>query len=242
MPVQFRRSVIMLALVEAIIIGVHLLTLVAAYGFGRDYLFGLNPLFDVDLERNVPTFFSFALLLVAAFQLAVITRTWPAGQKPRRALWAGLSAAFFYLAADEGFEIHERANRLFGRVLGGEEMTFYAWLIPYSVVALVFGLIYLRFLRQLPRNLRNQFIIGGLIYLGGAFGAEVLGGIYVHFQHTERALGYDLLSALEETLEMAGVIWFINALSYCYEKNGAPMLAHRSAVSQPEKRSASTSA
>lgn len=241
MPMQFRKLATALVLAEALIVGVHLGTLVAAYGFGHDWLWGLNYLFDVDRERNVPAVFSYVLLLTAATLLALIAWKQPPGAKPRRILWAGLSAVVFYLSADEGFEIHERIGIATSRLLGGGEMTNYAWLVPYALIGLVFVVVYRRFLADLPRHVRTQFLIAAAMYVVGAFGMEFLAGVYVKINHTERALGYDLLSTTEETLEMLGAIWFINALNVHLEKNGAPEPLPRSAASEPEK-SASTSA
>ena len=56
-------------------------------------------------------------------------------------------------------------------------------------------------------------LIAGALFVGGAFGTEFLAGIYVYFFRTEETLGYDLLSALEEALEMAGVIYLIYTLT-----------------------------
>ncbi len=234
MPAPSSRKLIMvLTAVATIIIAVHVGTLIARYAFDRDHVFGLTNMFDVDMERNVPAMFSFSLLMIAAVLLAVIARRQPAGTRPRAALWAGLGAAFFYLACDEGFELHERVGAFVADALGGGKLTHYAWLIPYGIGALVFGIIYARFLRQLPRDTRIQFLIAGTIFVGGAFATEFFAGIYVYYRGTEQTLGYDLLSALEESLEMAGVIWFIHALVHHLQKNSAPTPERRGAVVQP---------
>lgn len=237
-----RKLVTVLAAVAVIIVGVHLGTLIANYFLGHDNLFGMTMMFDVDRERNVPAVFSFLLLLIAAVLLAVIARKQPSGSKPSAALWAGLSAVFFYLMADEGFSVHEYIGSLVADALGGGKLTHYAWLIPYAIGGLVLGVIYLRFLRQLPRDTRKQFLIAGTIFVGGAFGTEILAGIYVYFQSTENTFAYDLLSALEETLEMTGVIWFICALMSHLEKHSAPTPERRGAVAHHRNSRESTSA
>ena len=208
-----RRIVATLALIAAGIMGVHLATLVLSYGFDRDNVLGLARLFDVDGEDNVPAIFSFGLLLFAAVLLSLITLQQPRGARPRRALWGGLAAVFFYLATDEGFELHERVSRSAARVLGAHELSYYAWIAPYALGALVFGVAYARFLGQLPRPIRIRFLAAGTVYVSGALGAELVGAAYVHHFHTEHALGYDIETAIEESLEMAGVILFIYALA-----------------------------
>jgi uncharacterized membrane protein YidH (DUF202 family) len=239
MPGNSRRLVLLLGLFATAIMGVHLVTLIADYGFGRDHVFGLRDLFDVDRERNVPAAFSFILLLAASALLGLITYRHAPGAKPRAAYWAGLSLAFLCLAADEALEIHESVGAVVARVTDAGELTYYAWLLPYSVIALGFGIAYLRFLRQLPRITRARFLIAATIFAAGALGTEALAAVYVHFQHTEHTLAYDLLSALEEALEMTGLIYFIHVLSGWLQNNSAPMPKHRGAVSPDSRTSTS---
>ena len=72
MPTFRRRLVLALAAVAAVIIAVHVGTLIANYGFGRDNLFGITRMFDVDREANVPAVFSVGLLVIACVLLATI--------------------------------------------------------------------------------------------------------------------------------------------------------------------------
>lgn len=79
---------------------------------GHETMLGLVPLFDVDREQSVPTFFSACLLLTAAGLLALIA----AGKRSRRARfaahWKGLAVGFLYLAADEVAGFHEQFGPL----------------------------------------------------------------------------------------------------------------------------------
>lgn len=206
------KLTIILTLVMLGIVAVHLLTLLAQYGFGHDYLFGLNDMFDLDKERNVPSVFSVGLLLFAAALLVKIALGQTNGRKPHAAKWIGLALVFVYLGFDEGLEIHERVSLATAHLAGSTRFGFYAWIIPYGLAALAMLAIYIRFLRQLPRSIAIQFIVAGGIYIFGALGTEGLAGIYVYFNNTEHALGYRLIAALEEVCEMGGVIWFIDAL------------------------------
>ena len=67
-------------------------------------------------------------------------------------------------------------------------------------------------MNQLEREDRLNILLAGMVYVAGAVGAEMIGALYVHAFHTEHALGYDIETAIEESLEMAGVILFIHAL------------------------------
>ena len=224
------RLILVLAAIAAVIIGIHVASLIAMYGFGRDNLYGITFLFDVDEENNVPAVFSLCMLLIAAILLAMIARRQKPGQLPSAGRWAGLSVVFFYLAADEFFSLHERLARVTAQLMGGGVVAHYAWLVPYAIAGLAFLALYARFLRQLDRDTRKRFLIAAAIYVGGAFGTEIFAALYVYVNGPGETLGYDMLSGLEETLEMTGIIFFIHALVVYLEKNSAPMPEHRGAV------------
>ena len=56
-----------------VVICLHLLALLSQYGFSYDYLKGLVPMFNLEHEQNVPTFFSSLQLLIAAALLSICT-------------------------------------------------------------------------------------------------------------------------------------------------------------------------
>src|SRR5262249_9820331 len=134
------------------------------------------------------------------------------GEKPRTAYWAGLAVVFTYLAIDEGFEVHERIGNSFARFVGAHELSHYAWLIPYAGFGIAFLVVYARLLRQLHSVDARRILRSGIVYVAGAVVAESIGAWYVHVYHTEHAIGYDVETCIEESLEMFGVIMFIYAL------------------------------
>ena len=207
-----RRVAALLAFFAVGIVAVHVTTLVFMYGYHRDNVLGLTALFDVDGERNVPSFFSFTIIMFAVGLLAFIAAHQPRGAKPHRAYWAGLALVFTYLALDEGFELHERVARYAGTWVHARDLSVYLWLVPYAIGCLAFLIIYARFLKQLPREDKLNILLAGIVYVAGAAGAEMIGALYVHAFHTEHAIGYDIDSAIEESLEMTGMILFVYAL------------------------------
>jgi hypothetical protein len=54
----------------------------------------------------------------------------------------------------------------------------FAWVIPYSLLVLVLGIVYLRFLMDLPPGTRRRFLIAAMPYLAPALGMEMIGGAY----------------------------------------------------------------
>jgi hypothetical protein len=89
-----------------------------------------------------------------------------------------------------------------------------------AVVAII-GLLYLRFLLLLPRRIAIQFAIGGIIFVLGVVGIEILGSFFKESMAAENVgcnlkgdcgFSYNLLVALEEGMEMLGITIFANAL------------------------------
>jgi len=69
------------------------------------------------------------------------------------------------------------------------------------------GVGFIPFLRRLPRPTAGLFILAGAIYVGGAVGMEIIGEPL-----DSDTLTYNLLTAVEEGMEMCGVIVFMHAL------------------------------
>jgi len=180
---------------------------------GREHSYGLRGLFSLDNEHNIPALFSACLLLFAALLLLVVTlheRNRGARDVGR---WAILSAGFLLMAIDESMSMHERLIEPTRLLLGPGNLGifYFAWVIPGLALVLVLGAFFLPFLLRLPAATRFIFILAAALYLGGAIGMELVDGRYRELHGTE--MGYHLLVAVEEGLEMAGAIVFIYGLS-----------------------------
>jgi hypothetical protein len=186
---------------------------VSKYVFGHDQVYGLVPLFYVDDEQNIPALFSVLLLSGAAFLLTMLT-VLKRQQRDRDTLrWAILAAGFLVMAVDEACSLHEKLIPPMKRLLGKSSLGifYFAWVIPGFVVVAMVGLVYLGFLFRLPRKARVTFVLAATLFLGGVLGLELIGGRYAEL-HGSQNLTYSMLSTIEESLEMAGVIVFIYAL------------------------------
>jgi len=187
-------------------IGVQL----SRYLLGRDHLLGLLSL---DSEANIPTFFSALLLTIAALLLAVIAALAAQMKKPDRSKWAILSVGFLIMAVDETASIHERFIHPIRELLGNESLGvfYYAWIIPGILLVLALGLFFLGFVWRLPATTRSTIILAATLYLAGAIGIEMIGGVYDE-TYGDANLTYAMIAAVEEGLEMAGLIVFLYAL------------------------------
>lgn len=182
------------------------------HGFGHNHLHGLIPLFSVREERSIATAFSSLMLVLVAALLVVIG----AGTRQRAGSghrwWIALAFVFVFLALDESLSFHEKLNRPL-RVAANLSGAFYfAWVIPYSIMVAVLGVLSIRFLRTLPWPTQRRMLLAAALYLGGAVGMEVVGGVVISQTGSETTLLYDSAVVVEESLEMAGTIVMIHAL------------------------------
>lgn len=158
--------------------------------------------FDLDEEESLGTWFS-ALILFAAGQLALLQSRFSKAVVGGWSLWWLLLAIGFHLLSlDEVAGFHEFVNT----VVDGTHWTTFG-----AVLVLVVGVLYLPFLLALPARTRWSLILAGAVYVGGAVGVEW--GTLWHEENDQLdTLGYNLWNALEEGMEMAGIILFICTL------------------------------
>lgn len=86
-----------------------------------------------------------------------------------------------------------------------------SWAIPGGIVAAFVGGVYLHFLFQIDRRTAFQFVIGGAVFVGGAVGVELGTDSYADNKQLD-TLAYNLWTAVEEGMEMVGVLIFLKAL------------------------------
>lgn len=75
------------------------------------------------------------------------------------------------------------------------------------------GLIYVRFLLALPASERRGLLGAALVFLAGALGVEMIGGMYLEAHDGGvKAAPYVVLVHVEELLEMSGVLILLHVL------------------------------
>ena len=197
------RAALTLAAVAAALVLVHVLAMQAYFNpaLGFDERFDLHywqlAIFDLDEEESFGTWFSSGILFVAGVLLLNQARALRANGEREHRWWFVLGLAFVLLSVDEVVGMHELMNTL---------MEETPWtVVGFPVLALV-GLSYLPFLWRYRGRTALLFVIAGVIYGGGAVGVE-------HFTDAEvNSLHYNMWTALEEGMEMYGVILLIYAV------------------------------
>jgi hypothetical protein len=167
---------------------------------------------DVNANPNPAAWFSSTLLLLCSGLLAVITSTRKRVGDYYTTHWGALSIIFVLMSLDEAAEIHDLFIEPLRSLLNTGGLFYFAWVIPGGAFVAIFVLAYTRFLFYLPIRFRRLFIAAGAVYVLGALGMEMLGGLEIDLHHGKENLPYLAAETVEEFLEMSGVILFLYSL------------------------------
>ena len=212
-PLRAERVAFFLGAIMAALVVGHVVAMQANFNpaLGLKERFGFHywqiAFFDLDEEESFGTWFSSGILMMAAALLVHQARVVRANGAPWHVWWLVLGIGFCFLSLDEVAGMHEFMNTM---------MEDTPWtVVGFPILALV-GFSYLGFLWHHRWRTGLLFLLAGAVYGGGAVGVE-------HFTDSDvNSLHYNMWTALEEGMEMLGVILFIYAiLDYMRGPDGA---------------------
>jgi hypothetical protein len=191
------RTAKVLASIMLVLLAAHVLAMQANFNdaLGLKEAFGFEywqvAIFDLDEEESFGTWFSAAILFFAALLFF-----WQADVCRRSAdqmyyWWFVLALGFCLMSVDEVVGLHEYINTAF-------EESMWAGLSLGLVAAT--GLGFLPFLWRYRWRTAGLFLLAGILFVGGAVGVERYSGTDIN------SLEYNMLTGIEEGLEMSGVI------------------------------------
>ncbi|TPE46051.1 hypothetical protein [Pontibacter mangrovi] len=198
----------------ALLVLLNIVAIVSKHFTSHPNAWGLIPQFELDRERNIPTYFSSFILLLSSLLLFIVSVLKKRRQGKYTWHWRLLAFIFLYMSVDESAGVHEmfiyplRDTFALGGVL------YFSWVIVGGMLVLGLGLYYLRFLFSLAPKLRLKLMLAGVVYVSGALGVELLGGYYADTYGLDN-FTYAFITTIEETLEITGIMIFITAL-YIY--------------------------
>ena len=206
-----RDAMLLLGAIATFLVLADLIGLLMKYGFGHNSVYGLVPLFDLDCERNAPTFFSTCLFLINAVLFLGLWKATHVRSEPAK-IWMFLAGLFCFLAADEFCCLHERFVQPLRSALHASGLFYFPWVIPYGIAVLLLSIFVLPALRRIERGIRFWFVLSAATYLSGALGFEMIGGKYLDMTGNREDIIYEFFVVFEESLEMAGLILLVYAL------------------------------
>lgn len=206
--------------ITAALVVLNLLAVFVWFAGGYEEALGLVPGFYMDREANVPTFFSGLILLIASALFALLASYKKKHQEAYVLHWAFLSGLFLYMALDEVASFHEHLILPLRSSLKLSGIFYYSWVVVGMLFLVAFTAYYLKFFFALPGKLRRGFFMAGFIYISGALGMELIGGFYAE-QEGLANIRYALITTVEETLEIIGILLLIKYLFlYLQDRTG----------------------
>jgi len=212
-----KRFTLILFITAVVLVIISLTLKLVQLNFDPPHMRALIALFYVDLEHNIPTWFSSILLLTAALCLGSIAFVVKQTQTDKRTFryWCLLALLFIGLSIDEVSQIHEYPIEPLRNALNAGGLLYYTWVLPGILFVLAVPIYFWPLLKSLPREVRNGMILAGAIFVGGAIGVEMLSGLAA--DHSASAANEDtslyvITVSVEEFMEMTGVIFFIFVL------------------------------
>jgi hypothetical protein len=211
LDVRIRSRLVLRVLLGCILALVLAGTAFVVLAVGLGHQSRVARLFDLNAELAIPAYFASLMLLAAGCLLGLIALEQARSGGAWRRHWALLALGFVWLAFDEGAQVHEALNpALRGRFgLGG--LGGIAWIVPALAAVAGLAVLYLPFVRALPRRYLRLFLGSGLLYLAGALGLEAVGGA-LRDHYGRMSWAYQAEVVVEEALEMLGAAYFIHAL------------------------------
>ena len=153
---------------------------------------------DLNREGNLPTMYSAGLLLCAATLALVLA--W----MTRRPSWMVATAALLATVVDEIVQIHEWVAHQVADLLDIDGFRNYSWTLLALVSLAIVGWPLLRFLRSLSSPARTYAIAAIGIYLSGAVGLEIVGGLIDAATDDGNPASLRAVIQFEELAEMIG--------------------------------------
>ena len=199
--------IIILFVLTTLNIGLWIMDYLTPYPFIQKTVY----LFDFDSEANIPTLYSTLLILTNAAILLFIGYSNKIVQMKNYRQWFMWAYLFAYVGIDESAQIHEKMMDLMKNYIQTSGYLYFSWIIPGTILVMIFVLLNIKFLRSLPTTTLKYFLVSGCIYLVGAIGVEAIGGFYVS-TFNGQSFSYRMITTAEEFLEMLGLIIFIYGL------------------------------
>lgn len=182
-------------------------------------------LFDLGSEANIPTWFSSLILFISACLLFLISY-YKGKQYKFQKYWKILGFIFVLLSIDELASIHEDFNNPVRSLFHAGGIFYWSWIIPAIMILIIMFFVFLKFLLSLPKSTRNLITISGIIYIGGAVGLEMIGGL-LYSKHLDGSFMMKIENFFEEMMEMTGILIFIWSLLNYIKNEGIHISIHK---------------
>ncbi len=195
-----KRTTLVLTIIMLTLIAMHLLAMQANFNESLGWKSALEfeywhvAIFDLDEEESFGTWFSAVLLLFASLLMFYVAEHLRSMADVMSRWWMVLALGFGLMSIDEVVGVHELFNTLYENS---------PWTTAGFFIVIITGFGFIPFLWHYRWRTSVLFFIAGILFTSGAVGVERYSGTDL------QSLSYNMLTGLEEGLEMAGVILVI---------------------------------
>lgn len=170
---------------------------------------GLEPVFDLAAENNVPTWFSTVLLTGTALMIALVAMRARRSGEPDAWRWWALAVGVGFVSLLEDASLFERAIA-FGSAGGRFEAPPWFWRSAGLAVVACAALVYAPLLAGRPRGRAALFALSAVVMLGGHAAFARLGG-WMFWHGGVHQSGFVFARVAEETCKMLGTAMLLAA-------------------------------
>ena len=179
------------------------------------YLF--NDYFDITREKNIPTFFSFIIMVLIALVYFLFFK------ENNRWKWLVISLFFLYLGFDDMFEIHEHIGSDMGEIITEEALETgfmsYYWQVVFVPLFALFGLF---IAYATSKKLWEKGNILGIVMLLGGFTLYAIAIALDFYEGTDS--NFPWLSNIFYTLTKNGIVELMRATEEAIEMLGGTLI------------------
>ena len=200
-------------LIACAVLAAHCLAMISKYGFDRDQLLGLVPMFDFYEEHNIPTYFSSINLLLTAGLLYSIAELVARTSRKMAIPWRVLCFGFLFMSIDEFCDARMIISTVSKAVLSSQNVTAIpyfsvAWTIPITAIVILLAFYFVPFLLRLRKVYLINFAIAGALFVLAAIGLETVQGYHAVETKGVRDFAFMLYVTVEEVIEIFSIIYF----------------------------------
>lgn len=200
-------------LIGCAVLAAHCLAMLTKYGFGRDYVFGLVPLFDFYEEHNIPTYFSSFNLLLTAGMLYLIAELVSRTSRKLAVPWRVLCAGFIFMSIDEFCDARMVLSKVSQSLLNSQNLGVVpylsvAWTIPITAIIVFLSIYFVPFLLRLRKVYLINFALAGGMFVFASIGMETVQGFHSIAMNGVRDFTFMLYVTIEESTEIFSIIYF----------------------------------
>jgi len=199
------------------------LTLIFLTLFYSSYIFDIqdNYLFDeyfnITREKNVPTFFSFSIMIFVAIVYYLMYK------KTTKWKWFIISLFFIYLGFDDMFKIHEHLGSDLGEIVAEDALKTgfqsYYWQVVFVPLFAIFGL-FIAYVTS--REFWKEKNIKGIYILLGGFSLYAIAIILDFYEGTNS--DFTWISNIFYTLSKNGIVELMRATEEAIEMLGGTLI------------------